>query len=119
MTKTFHKIYVSTFFVVGGIVTLLLAFHGYEYYSTPLEERFFNDRHIFLKPSGEWGYGLGIVGSLMMITGVSIYMLRKRVRILFNLDYLKHWLELHIFLCTVGLVLVLYHTVFNSVVLYL
>ena len=110
MNKTIHKVYVSSFFIVGVIVTLLLAINGYEYYSTPLEERFFDAKHVFLKPSGSWGHGFGIVGTLMMIFGVSIYMLRKRIRVFFNLGYLKHWLELHIFLCTVGPVLVLYHT---------
>ena len=113
MNKTIHKTYVASFFIVGGIVTILLAINGYEYYSTPLEERFFNDQHIFLKPSGSWGHGFGIVGTLMMIIGVSIYMLRKRIRLFFNLGYLKHWLEFHIFLCTVGPILVLYHTAFK------
>jgi hypothetical protein len=113
MNYTVHKIYVSSFFVIGGIVTILLAINGYEYYSTTLEERFFDAQHNILKPSGNWGHGFGIVGTLMMITGVSIYMARKRFRILFNFGYLKHWLELHIFLCTVGPVLVLYHTAFK------
>jgi len=49
----------------------------------------------------------------MMIIGVSVYMIRKRIRKLFNLGYLKNWLELHIFLCTVGPILVLYHTAFK------
>jgi hypothetical protein len=66
-----------------------------------------------LKPSGAWGHGFGIIGSLMMIIGVAIYMIRKRVRKFFNLGFLKHWLELHIFLCTVGPILVLYHTAFK------
>jgi hypothetical protein len=45
--------------------------------------------------------------------GVAIYMIRKRTRKLFSFGYLKHWLELHIFLCTVGPILVLYHTAFK------
>ena len=49
----------------------------------------------------------------MMIFGVAIYMIRKRVRTFFNLGFLKHWLEFHIFLCTVGPILVLYHTAFK------
>jgi hypothetical protein len=40
-------------------------------------------------------------------------MIRKRVRSLVNFGYLKYWLELHIFLCTLGPVLVLYHTAFK------
>lgn len=92
---------------------VLLGINGYQYYSLPVEERFFSTSHASLKPSGNWGHGFGIIGTLMMILGVGIYMLRKRARTLFNLGYLKHWLELHIFLCTVGPILVLYHTAFK------
>lgn len=113
MNKTVHLIYVGTFFVVGILVLILLAFNGYQYYSLPVEERFFNASHSVLKPSGVWGHGFGIIGTLMMIVGVTIYMIRKRSRKFFTFGYLKHWLELHIFLCTVGPILVLYHTAFK------
>jgi len=101
------------FLVVGISVTILLAIYGFDYYTTPLEERFFNSNHNLLKPSGALGHGLGIIGTLMMIVGVSTYMIRKRYRKFFNIGYLKHWLEFHIFLCSVGPVLVLYHTAFK------
>ncbi len=78
-----------------------------------MEERFFHPDHNLLKPSGVIGHGLGIIGSLMMILGVASYMIRKRNRKLFGLGYLKYWLEFHIFLCSVGPVLVLYHTAFK------
>ena len=113
MNKTLHKIYVGLFLVVGISVTILLGINGYQYYHTPLEERFFSPDHVMLKPSGAWGHGFGIIGTLMMIVGVGVYMIRKRYRKFFNLGYLKHWLEFHIFLCSVGPVLILYHTAFK------
>ena len=113
MNKTVHKFYIGLFLLVGIGVTILLAVNGFNYYSTSLEERFFNESHNSLKPSGTIGHGLGIIGTFMMILGVGIYMVRKRYRNLFNLGYLKHWLEFHIFLCSVGPVLVLYHTAFK------
>lgn len=120
----------GSFFVVGIAVTILLGINGYDYYSTPKEDRLFliengeqvytdsgepvkNPQHSALKPSGAWGHGFGIIGTLMMIVGVSIYMIRKRYRRFFNFGYLKHWLEFHMFLCSVGPVLVLYHTAFK------
>ncbi|MBP1683462.1 MAG: hypothetical protein H6Q27_1026, partial [Ignavibacteriaceae bacterium] len=112
MNKTLHLIYIGSFFVVGIAVLILLGINGYQYYSTPIEERFFDPSHAALKPSGGWGHGFGIIGTLMMIFGVAIYMVRKRSRKLFTFGYLKHWLEFHIFLCTVGPLLVLYHTAF-------
>jgi len=113
MNKTLHRIYIILFFIIGIGVTLLLAVNGYQYYNTPLEERFFRQQDELLKPSGILGHGVGILGSLMMIIGVAVYMLRKRIRRFFNIGYLKNWLEFHIFLCTVGPVLVLFHTAFK------
>ena len=113
MNNSLHRIYVIFFIVVGVGVTLLLALNGYQYYNTPLEERFFQSQYQMLKPSGILGHGFGILGSIMMILGVAIYMIRKRVRRFFNVGFLKHWLEFHIFLCTVGPIFVLYHTAFK------
>jgi hypothetical protein len=76
----------------------------------PVEERFFNDSHTLLKPSGAIGHGLGIIGTLLIIMGVLLYMARKRLRSWSRMGRLKYWLEFHIFLCTLGPMLVLYHT---------
>jgi hypothetical protein len=113
MNKTLHIIYISSFILIGIVVLILLAINGSQYYSTPIEERFFDPAHSSLKPSGSWGHGFGIIGTLMMILGVGIYMIRKRSRKLVSFGYLKHWLEFHIFLCSVGPILVLYHTSFK------
>ena len=77
MNKRLHQVYVGSFFFVGTVVLVLLAINGYKYYSTPLEERFFNPNHTVLKPSGNLGHGFGIIGTLMMIVGVSVYMIRR------------------------------------------
>ncbi len=112
MNKSLHRIYIILFFVVGIGATLLFGINGYQYYSTPIGERVFLAQHAALKPSGLWGHGFGIIGSLMMIFGVALYMIRKRTKFM-NFGFLKHWLEFHIFLCTVGPILVLYHTAFK------
>jgi len=78
-----------------------------------MEERFYHADHDLFKPSGPLGHGLGIIGSLLMFIGVSTYMLRKRVRAFSRFGLLKHWLEFHIFLCTLGPILVLFHTAFK------
>ncbi len=91
----------------------MLMFHGNSYYQTSLLERFYHSDHIMLKPSGVIGHGLGILGSLLMLIGVVSYMARKRMKRLSRLGLLKHWLEFHIFLCTLGPILVLFHTSFK------
>ena len=113
MTKLQHNLYIGFFIVVTVLVLGLLSFNGYSYYNTPLEEKFFTAEHSSLKPSGALGHGFGIVGSFLMISGVGVYMLRKRMKVFMRFGILKHWLELHIFLCTVGPILVLFHTAFK------
>jgi hypothetical protein len=48
-----------------------------------------------------------------MIAGVFLYMARKRFRSMSRMGILKHWLEFHIFLCTLGPLLILFHTAFK------
>ena len=95
------------------IVSGLLAYRGYSFYGTALEERFYHEDYEMLKPNGILGHGLGILGSLLMISGVSIYMLRKRWRLMSRWGLIRHWLEFHIFLCVMGPLFVLFHTSFK------
>lgn len=113
MTKLQHNLYIGFFILVTISVLAILIINGYSYYTTPLEEKFFSSEHDLLKPSGILGHGFGIIGSILMVFGVLIYMIRKRGKLFVHLGVLKHWLELHIFLCTVGPILILFHTAFK------
>jgi len=89
---------------------ILLTINGLDYYRTGIEERVYHQGHTILKPSGTIGHGLGIFGSFFIVTGVALYMARKRYRFLSRVGILKYWLEFHIFLCTLGPVMILFHT---------
>jgi hypothetical protein len=113
MTRISHRIYIILLSFIVIIVFFAIAYKGFSYYRVSLEDRFFHPDHSSLKPSGVLGHGLGIIGSLLIILGVSLYMIRKRYRIFTRIGILKYWLEFHIFLCTLGPVMVLYHTSFK------
>lgn len=113
MNKNLHRLYIGSFVVVGFTSFIILLYNGFDYYRLSMEVRPFTDKHNLLKPSGIIGHGLGIIGSMMMISGVVIYMSRKRLKFLSRIGYLKHWLEFHIFLCSVGPLLILFHTAFK------
>jgi len=108
-----HKAYIGSMAVIIVAVLIYLVYTGYSYYSTSLEERFYHPDYSNLKPSGLFGHGLGILGSLSMLMGVTVYMMRKRLRSMARMGKLKHWLEFHIFLCILGPVMVLFHTSFK------
>ena len=113
MNKVTHLFYIATMVSIVLATIVVLIYFGQDYYNTELEERFYNEMHSQLKPSGPIGHGLGIIGSLFMFFGVGSYMIRKRWRKISKLGHLKHWLEFHIFLCTLGPILVLFHTAFK------
>jgi hypothetical protein len=110
MTKTAHSLYLASLVAIVFIILITLIYKGISYYSTGTEERVYHPDHSLLKPSGFIGHGIGIAGTLLIIIGVSSYMARKRYRFLSRMGILKHWLEFHIFLCTLGPILVLFHT---------
>jgi len=108
-----HKLYIFVLVSIVLLAIIVLLYFGFNYYNVPLEERFFHNAYKTLKPGGLWGHGLGILGTLFIIIGVLIYIVRKRWRVLSRFGLLKHWLEFHIFLCTLGPILILFHTSFK------
>ena len=68
--------------VIVIIATFYLAYTGYSYYNTPLEERFYHPHYDWFKSSGIYGQGLGGFGTFMILFGVTIYIARKRYNFL-------------------------------------
>jgi hypothetical protein len=113
MSTSVHRLYIAIMVVTVIVVTAILAYKGVSYYSTSIEERFYHPDHDQFKPSGIYGHGLGIAGTLLMLVGVTMYIVRKRWKVLTRLGRLKYWLEFHIFLCSLGPVMILFHTAFK------
>ena len=113
MSKFAHGIYIFILVAITIVVFLTLSIYGMGYYSTRVAERHFHEQNELLKPTGLIGHGIGIAGSAFMIIGVFGYMARKRFRSLSRAGGIKYWLEFHIFLCTLGPILVLFHTSFK------
>ena len=113
MTKTAHGFYVYSMVFIILAATGFIGFYGYDYYSIPIEERFYSPQYNWFKPSGVFGHGLGIAGTLMIVFGVVMYMVAKKYRIFEGYIRLKYLLEFHIFLCTLGPILIIFHTSFK------
>lgn len=113
MTQFIHKSLITLYSLVVLGSTAALTYVGFSYYKLPIEERFFHPYYELLKPSGIVGHGLGVVGTLLILVGLFGYMARKRMKIFSRIGVLKYWLELHIFLCTLGTILILFHTTFK------
>jgi hypothetical protein len=113
MTRIIHRISIILYSLIVLSSIIVLTYIGFTYYNKPIEERFFDPNYALLKPSGLLGHGLGIIGSFLIVFGLFSYMIRKRVKMFARVGVLKYWLEFHIFLCTLGTILVVFHTTFK------
>lgn len=113
MSPLVHRIYIATLTTIVVLTAAFLFIKGWSYYSMPIEERFYHPDHEQFKPSGIYGHGLGIIGTLLILIGVFGYQAKKKYRALARLGRLKYWLEFHIFLCSLGPVMILFHTAFK------
>ena len=85
---------------------------GFSYYTTPYAERPHHERYRELRPAGSRGLVFGIAGSAMLLL-MLVYSLRKRTKLLGRLGNLPQWLNFHIYLGTMGPLLVLLHSSFK------
>src|SRR6056300_751563 len=93
--------------------TIYLFISGRSYYALPLEERFYHEQHELFKASGLIGHGLGIIGTVLIFLGVMLYIVAKKYGWFTRIVRLKYILEFHIFLCTLGPIMVLFHTTYK------
>src|SRR6185369_9677764 len=108
-----HAVFVAFLLLIGMASVAALTIYGWSYYLLPFPDRPFSEQYAWMKPSGSFSHGLGIFGSLMIFLGVTGYSSRKRLRWLSSTGRLSNWLDIHIFLCLMGPVLVIYHTTFK------
>lgn len=106
-------IYRTILVIVTIVVTTFLIWLGFDYYQTPLDERFYHPNYEQLKASGLIGHGLGIYGTLLILVGVFGYIYAKKTLRFEKYIRLKYLLEFHIFLCTIGPIMILFHTTFK------
>jgi hypothetical protein len=113
MTPFLHRLSRTLYVLIVLAAIISLCYAGLAFYKLPLEERFYSPDYAALKPSGIIGHGLGIFGTLILLIGLFSYMARKRLKVFSRLGTLKYWLEFHIFMCTLGPILILFHTSFK------
>ncbi len=113
MSNRIHLILVVLLLLIGASVTYQVAAFGWDYYTADEAARPYHPNYDLLKPTGLYGHGYGIVGSAMIIIGVIMYSSRKRIQLLSGLGRIKHYLDIHIVLCLLGPILVVFHTTFK------
>ncbi len=96
--------------VLTGAAMLAFLSRTGRYYLLPLWDRPDSPLHRLLRPSGVVGHPFGWVGAGMIVVGVIIYSSRKRIPLLQRRGPMRTWLNVHIYLCLVGPLLITFHS---------
>ncbi len=113
MNRLSHSIFLAFLLILGVATAVTIGLRNEDYYLTPIDQRPFHPRYEQLKPTGVESHGYGVVGAAMIIVGVATYSTRKRLTSLASFGNIRKFLQIHIFLCLLGPILVLYHTTFK------
>lgn len=100
------------FALVGLLVIAGLAAVGWKYYLLPRGLRYKAPDHAFLKPSGLWGHGVGVLATLFMLLNF-VYPVRKRLRWFKGRGSIAPWLRFHVFVGIMSPLVILFHTAFQ------
>ncbi len=99
--------------IAGILITGTLFVAGADYYPLDKAARAAHPLHKFLKPSGTWGHGVGIVATFFMMSNF-IYSLRKRWSRLKGRGPIRGWLTFHQFVGLVSPIAIVFHAAFQS-----
>lgn len=111
-SKREGRVATTMFFLVGAALVVGLIAVGYRYYLLPRALRYRAPQHAFLKPSGTWGHGVGIVATMFMLLNF-VYPLRKRLRWFKGRGSIAPWLRFHVFVGIMSPLVILFHTAFQ------
>lgn len=99
-----YALYIISF----GFIFYFIYTYG-SFYLMDITQRPRHPDYRMLKPGGYLSHVLGIIGSNMMVL-LLIYSVRKRTRIFRKIGAIRRWLDIHIFLGTIGPLLVILHS---------
>jgi hypothetical protein len=99
--------------VLGFATLATLIWVGGDYYTLSRTERMAHPAHAFLKASGPWGHGVGIVATLVMLSNF-LYAVRKRWSVLKGSGSIRGWLTFHQFVGFLSPVVIAFHATFQS-----
>lgn len=110
--KSGFSIFLFTIYAISISLCLYFLIAGFSFYKTPYQLRPRLETYRTLRPAGDFGHGVGIVGSAMMLF-MLLYSLRKRTNFFGHAGKLRHWLDIHIYFGIIGPLLVVLHSTFK------
>lgn len=103
-------VYVAAAAAAGLI--LFLSIYGFDYYRLSSADRPFSPKHELLRPSGQIGIRLGMLGVALFLI-IFLYAVRKRVKWLSRQGVTRHWLDFHVVAGLTAPLVIAFHSAFK------
>jgi hypothetical protein len=107
-----HHIRVAIAATAAFALLVSLAIYGANYYTLPMDQRPFSEKHEFLRPSGPIGIQLGVLGTVLFFI-IFLYALRKVIPWLGRVGTAKHWMDFHVIAGVTAPILIAFHASFK------
>ena len=107
-----HKLRLAFAYAAALAMIAALAVYGADYYTLPIEQRPFSAKYALLRPAGEIGIKLGILG-LGMFLVIFLYPLRKRWGWLARQGSTRNWMDFHVLLGMAAPFVIAFHASFK------
>ncbi len=110
--ETWHHIRLALAWAVAIAVIGILFWYGFSYYRLNLEDRPSSPLHQQLRPTGEIGLRLGMLGTAMFCI-IFLYPLRKAWKWFGKIGKTRHWLDFHVLIGITAPVIITFHASFK------
>jgi thioredoxin reductase/Pyruvate/2-oxoacid:ferredoxin oxidoreductase delta subunit len=101
------------YLTLGVLILSWLSVKGWNYYLLSHAQRLRSPLHESLRPAGNWGHGIGIIATLIMLSNF-FYPLRKRLSSLSGVGRISDWLDFHTFVGFMSPLVIAFHAAFQS-----
>lgn len=107
-----HRIQVAITAIASILLLTAIGVYGASYWLLPLDQRPFSDKHELLRPSGDIGLKLGVLGTVLFFI-IFLYAFRKIIPWLGRFGTATHWMDFHVIAGLTAPVLIAYHASFK------
>jgi hypothetical protein len=107
-----HRMRLYAASAAAVLLIIMVAVYGADYYWLGAVDRPFSPKHALLKPSGQIGINLGILGFALFLI-IFLYPLRKKIPWFAKVGKTRHWLDFHVVAGLTAPVLIAFHCSFK------
>ena len=111
-SEKWHHLRLNTCYALALAMVIGLTLYGFDYYYLDSVQRPYSPKHLLLRPSGQVGLSLGILGTVVFL-GIFLYPIRKSSAWMRSRGNTRHWLDFHVLMGLSAPFIIAFHASFK------